>query len=55
MKTHNLFVRTLIIVTMILLTILEIGPIPITAMLGLYIALFRPLWFINLMDTLYDR
>ena len=55
MKKHHILVRVLMIVTMILLSILEVGPLPITALLGLYVAVFRPRWFINLMDSLYER
>jgi hypothetical protein len=55
MKKHPVLVRILLIITMILLTILEVGPVPVTALIGLYVAIFRPRWFINLMDTLYDR
>ncbi|WP_020161166.1 MULTISPECIES: hypothetical protein [Methylobacter] len=39
---------------LLLLMILDIGPIPITAGLGLFIVLFRPLWFKTLVDTLYS-
>lgn len=55
MKRHHVLVRILIIVAMLLLTIIEIGPVPITALGGLYVAIFRPRWFIDLMDNLYDR
>lgn len=55
MKKHYILVRVLIIITMMLLTVLEVGPIPITALAGLYVAVFRPRWFIELMDTLYER
>ncbi|WAK04085.1 hypothetical protein [Methylobacter sp. YRD-M1] len=40
--------------TLLLLMILDIGPIPITAAMGLFIVLFRPLWFKNLVDTIYS-
>jgi hypothetical protein len=55
MNTHRAAVRIKIILTMLLLTIVEVGPFPITALIGLYIALFRPRWFINLVDDLYNR
>lgn len=55
MNKHRAAVRIKIIVTMILLTIIDIGPVPITAVIGLYVAIFRPHWFINLVDDLYNR
>lgn len=55
MNKHRAAVRIKIILAMLLLTIIEIGPFPITALIGLYVALFRPRWFINLVDDLYNR
>lgn len=37
----------------ILLMLIDIGPIPVTAMLALYVILFRPRWFKKLVDDIY--
>lgn len=55
MNKHRAAVRIKIIVSMLLLTIIDIGPVPITAFIGLYVALFRPRWFVALVDDLYNR
>lgn len=39
---------------LLLLIILEIIPIPITAFLAIYILLFRPYWFKNVVDHIYS-
>lgn len=33
--------------------IISIGPIPITSSIGLYVVVFRPLWFKKLVETVY--
>jgi hypothetical protein len=55
MNKHRAAVRIKVILSMLLLMIADIGPVPITAFIGLYIAMFRPRWFINLVDDLYNR
>ncbi len=55
MNAHNLTVRIKCIVVLLILMVIEIGPIPIFAVVGLFIVLFRPRWFIELVDTLYER
>ncbi len=55
MNKHRAAVRIKIILTMLLLTVIDIGPVPITAFIGLYIAMFRPEWFIRLVEDLYNR
>jgi hypothetical protein len=40
---------------MVFLMLLDIGPIPITAGIGLYIVIFRPRWFADLVDALYGK
>ena len=36
-------------------TILEIGPIPIIGILLMWVVLFRPLWFYELVLKIYDK
>jgi hypothetical protein len=55
MKTHYLAVRIKCILALLVLMVIDIGPFPVFATIGLYIVLFRPDWFIELMDTLYER
>ena len=37
------------------LVLIDIGPIPITASLLVYVLLFRPAWFKAFADRLYSR
>lgn len=55
MNKHRAAVRIKIILSMLLLMVFDIGPVPITAFIGLYVALFRPQWFCDLVDDLYNR
>ena len=55
MNKHRAAVRIKVIASMIMLMLADIGPIPITAAIGLYIAFFRPQWFMDLVDDLYNR
>lgn len=36
-----------------LLMLVDIGPVPVTAIIGLYIIAFRPRWFKNMIDEIY--
>jgi hypothetical protein len=55
MNSHRLVVRIKYIIALVLLMLLDIVSIPITAGLGLYIVLFKPNWFIAIVDNLYYR
>lgn len=48
------FIRFLCLVGLLLLAIIEIQPIPITTLTAIYILLFRPYWFKNLIDKVYS-
>ncbi len=37
------------------ITILEIGPIPITPLVLLWVVVFRPLWFYELVLKIYGK
>nr|WP_228779303.1 hypothetical protein [Methylobacter sp. BlB1] len=54
MSGRHLATRIKCVFTLLLLMILDIGPVPITATIGLFIVLFRPRWFKNLVDTIYS-
>lgn len=55
MKTNNLAVRIKCVLVLLILMVIEISPIPIFAVIGLFIVLFRPRWFVELVDALYER
>jgi hypothetical protein len=55
MKTNNLAVRIKCVLVLLVLMVIEISPIPIFAVIGLFIVLFRPRWFMELVDALYER
>jgi len=45
--------RILILLILLIITALEIGPIPITGILLIFIVLFRPQWFYDLVLKIY--
>ena len=47
--------RILCLLALIIIVILEIGPIPITGLLMMWVVVFRPLWFYNLVMAIYDK
>jgi hypothetical protein len=55
MSKPRIMLRFKLFLIMLFLMILDIGPVPITASIGIYIVLFRPHWFIKLADKLYGR
>jgi len=47
--------RLRLVIVLVLLTILGIGPMPVTSVVGIYIVLFRPTWFKRMVLKLYDE
>lgn len=45
--------RMLCVFVLLLITVLEIGPVPITGLLLIWVVLFRPRWFYNLVMKIY--
>jgi hypothetical protein len=43
------------ILILLALIVLHVIPLPILEILILYVMIFRPFWFINLVNQLYDR
>lgn len=43
------------LIALIALSILEIGPVPIMGAIGVYVVIFRPQWFKNLVDDIYRK
>ena len=52
---RNLLFRLLCVFTLLLITILEIGPVPISGLGLMFVVLFRPRWFYNLVQTIYHK
>lgn len=42
------------LIVLILFTIMGLGPLPITSVVGIYVVLARPRWFKNLVDRIYQ-
>lgn len=47
--------RIFCILVLMIISIVEIGPIPITPILLLYVVLFRPTWFYEWVVKIYDK
>jgi hypothetical protein len=47
--------RIFCLLVLLLITILEIGPIPISGLLLIWVVLFRPAWFYNLVLKIYRK
>jgi hypothetical protein len=47
--------RLLCIVVLVILSVFEIGPIPITPIFLIYIVLSRPAWFYELVLKIYGK
>ncbi|HWP00413.1 MAG TPA: hypothetical protein VNL74_07295 [Methylococcus sp.] len=43
------------ILVLILLTLLGLGPLPITSVVGLYIVVARPRWFREVVRKIYEE
>ena len=43
------------VIVLLVLIVLHIIPLPILEVLILYVMIFRPSWFKNLVDQFYDR
>ena len=47
--------RILSILALLILSIVEIGPIPISPIVLVFVVLFRPAWFYKWVVKIYDR
>lgn len=48
-----MFIRVITVFVLIILAIIGMGPIPTTSLICIYVTLFRPKWFKNLVDKIY--
>ena len=56
MNTVSFFPKLLFcFLILLVLIVLHVIPLPILELLILYVMIFRPPWFKNLVDQLYDR
>jgi hypothetical protein len=47
--------RLLCFIVLAIITLIEIGPIPITPLLLLWVVVFRPMWFYHLVIKIYAK
>lgn len=47
--------RILCLAILVVITLLEIGPVPITPLVLIWVVLFRPIWFYELVVKLYGK
>ena len=47
--------RILCLLILIFIAILEIGPVPISGLLLMWVVLFRPQWFYDLVQKIYGK
>jgi hypothetical protein len=52
---RNLVLRLLCLFVLLLITILEVGPVPISGLVLMWVVLFRPQWFYNLVQKIYHK
>lgn len=53
MKAAATFARIKTALVLIILMFISVVPIPVTSTIGLFIVIFRPLWFKKLVDNVY--
>ena len=51
----NIVTRIKCALVLIGLTLLGLGPMPVTSLIGLYIVVFRPQWFKQLVERIYTE
>jgi len=47
--------RIIYLLILVVITILEIGPVPIFGLLLMWVVLFRPQWFYDLVQKIYGK
>jgi hypothetical protein len=47
--------RIKLLIVLLLFTVIGMGPIPVTSVIGIYVVLFRPAWFKHMVMKLYDE
>ncbi|MCH9699314.1 MAG: hypothetical protein K0U68_14520 [Gammaproteobacteria bacterium] len=49
-----MLLRAITLVTLIILAIIGMGPVPTTSLVCIYAVIFRPRWFKTLVDKIYQ-
>jgi hypothetical protein len=47
--------RFFCLLILLIITIIEVGPIPITGLVLIWVVLFRPVWFYELVQKIYNK
>ncbi len=47
--------RLFCLLVLLIITVLEVGPIPITGLILIWVVLFRPAWFYELVLKIYNK
>jgi hypothetical protein len=47
--------RWVCLLVLIMVTLLEVGPLPITGLILIWVVLFRPQWFYDLVQDIYNK
>ncbi len=47
--------RFLCFIVLLMITIVEVGPVPITGIMLMWVVLFRPRWFYDLVIKIYTK
>ncbi len=55
MNNHQIAVNIKCLLALLILFVIDIGPIPVTVLIGLFVVIFKPRWFLNLVAALYGR
>ena len=53
-NASSLKTRLLLFAAMIMLMLIDIGPIPTASLIALFAVIFRPRWFLKLFETIYQ-
>lgn len=53
MSNNGIIERIICALILLVFAILGVGPIPLTSTFGLFIVIFRPQWFKNLVNRIY--
>lgn len=53
LSLRNFFFRLVCLIALLFITILEIGPVPVSSLTLMLVVLFRPEWFYTLIQKIY--
>lgn len=47
--------RFFYLLVLLIITVLDVGPIPIAGLILIWVVLFRPVWFYELVQKIYNK